>query len=455
MTIDVVVLAAGKGSRMRSDLPKVLHPIGGIPMLGRVIETARQLEEVNITVVVGHGAEQVQAHFADSGVRFVQQAEQLGTGHAVAQAIPHFRQGASVLVLYGDVPLVKAGTLQSLLSAADKGPALLSVEMANPAGYGRIVRDDAGRVQAIVEEKDADAATLGIREVNTGILAAPAELLARWLPELSCDNAQGEYYLTDVIARAVSEEIAVTGVRASDALEVAGVNSRAQQAQMERALQHTRAVALMDAGVTLLDPARIDIRGSLECGTDVSIDINCVFEGKVSLGKGVQIGPNCLLKNCRLADGTRVEANSVIEQADVAEACSIGPFARLRPGTQLAAGARVGNFVEIKKATIGAGSKVNHLSYVGDAAVGEAVNVGAGTITCNYDGVNKFLTEIGDGAFIGSNTALVAPVKVGRGATVGAGSTITCEVGADELAVARGRQRNISGWQRPAKKKRQ
>ncbi|MFS1523779.1 bifunctional UDP-N-acetylglucosamine diphosphorylase/glucosamine-1-phosphate N-acetyltransferase GlmU [Microbulbifer sp. 2304DJ12-6] len=453
MTIDVVVLAAGKGSRMRSDLPKVLHPIGGIPMLGRVIETARQLEEVNITVVVGHGAEQVQAHFADSGVRFVQQAEQLGTGHAVAQAIPHFRQGASVLVLYGDVPLVKAGTLQSLLSAADKGPTLLSVEMANPAGYGRIVRDDAGRVQAIVEEKDADAATLGIREVNTGILAAPAELLARWLPELSCDNAQGEYYLTDVIARAVSEEIAVTGVRASDALEVAGVNSRAQQAQMERALQHTRAVALMDAGVTLLDPARIDIRGSLECETDVSIDINCVFEGKVSLGKGVQIGPNCLLKNCRLADGTRVEANSVIEQADVAEACSIGPFARLRPGTQLATGARVGNFVEIKKATIGVGSKVNHLSYVGDAAVGEAVNVGAGTITCNYDGVNKFLTEIGDGAFIGSNTALVAPVKVGVGATVGAGSTITCEVGADELAVARGRQRNISGWQRPAKKR--
>ncbi|WKD49824.1 bifunctional UDP-N-acetylglucosamine diphosphorylase/glucosamine-1-phosphate N-acetyltransferase GlmU [Microbulbifer spongiae] len=455
MTIDVVVLAAGKGSRMRSGLPKVLHPIGGIPMLGRVIETARQLEEVRITVVVGHGAEQVQARFADSGVQFVQQAEQLGTGHAVAQAIPHFRQGASVLVLYGDVPLVKAGTLQSLLSAADKGPALLSVEMANPAGYGRIVRDDAGRVQAIVEEKDADAATLGIREVNTGILAAPAELLARWLPELSCDNAQGEYYLTDVIARAVSEEIAVTGVRASDALEVAGVNSRAQQAQMERALQHTRAVALMDAGVTLLDPARIDIRGSLECDTDVAIDINCIFEGTVSLGKGVQIGPNCLLRNCRLADGTRVEANSVIEQAEVGEACSIGPFARLRPGTRLATGARVGNFVEIKKATIGAGSKVNHLSYVGDAAVGEAVNVGAGTITCNYDGVNKSLTEIEDGAFIGSNTALVAPVKVGRGATVGAGSTITHAVGADELAVARGRQRNITGWQHPAKKKRQ
>ncbi|MFA0809709.1 bifunctional UDP-N-acetylglucosamine diphosphorylase/glucosamine-1-phosphate N-acetyltransferase GlmU [Microbulbifer epialgicus] len=452
MTIDVVILAAGKGSRMHSNLPKVLHPIGGIPMLGRVIDTARQLGEVEITVVIGHGAELVREHFADSGVKFVEQAEQLGTGHAVAQAIPNFREDARILVLYGDVPLVKLGTLQSLLSAADKGPALLSVEMANPAGYGRIVRDEAGRVLEIVEEKDADADTLAIREVNTGILAAPAELLSRWLPELSCDNAQGEYYLTDVIARSVSEEIAVTGVRASDTLEVSGVNSRAQQAQMERALQHSRALALMNAGTTLLDPARIDIRGSLECDTDVSIDINCVFEGSVTLGKGVQIGPNCLLKNCRLADGTRVEANSMIEGAEVGEACTIGPFARLRPGTELAVGAKVGNFVETKKAKVGAGSKINHLSYVGDAVVGEAVNIGAGTITCNYDGVNKSLTEIGDGAFIGSNTALVAPVMVGRGATVGAGSTITREVGSEELAVARGKQRNIGGWQRPVKK---
>ncbi|MEX2962487.1 bifunctional UDP-N-acetylglucosamine diphosphorylase/glucosamine-1-phosphate N-acetyltransferase GlmU [Microbulbifer sp. TYP-18] len=452
MTIDVVILAAGKGSRMRSDLPKVLHPIGGVPMLARVIGTARQLGEVDITVVIGHGAEQVREGFSDSGVRFVEQAQQLGTGHAVAQAIPHFRSGATVLVLYGDVPLVKSGTLQSLLSAADRGPALLSVEMANPAGYGRIVRDDAGRVLAIVEEKDADADTLAIREVNTGILAAPAELLSRWLPELSCDNAQGEYYLTDIIARSVSEEIPVTGVRASDALEVAGVNSRAQQAQMERALQQANAVALMNAGVTLLDPARIDIRGDLQCGTDVSIDINCIFEGAVTLGKGVQIGPNCLLRNCRLGDATRVEANTIIEDADVGEACTLGPFARLRPGTQLAAGAKVGNFVETKKARVGAGSKINHLSYVGDAVIGEAVNIGAGTITCNYDGVNKSLTEIGDGAFIGSNTALVAPVKVGDGATVGAGSTITREVGSEELAVARGRQRNVSGWQRPVKK---
>ncbi|WP_444902620.1 bifunctional UDP-N-acetylglucosamine diphosphorylase/glucosamine-1-phosphate N-acetyltransferase GlmU [Microbulbifer sp. SSSA007] len=452
MTIDVVILAAGKGSRMHSDLPKVLHPIGGIPMLGRVIEAARQLGEVEITVVIGHGAEMVREHFADSGVHFVEQAEQLGTGHAVAQAIPNFREGATVLVLYGDVPLVKSGTLQSLLSAADKGPALLSVEMANPAGYGRIVRDEAGRVLAIVEEKDADADTLAIREVNTGILAAPAELLSRWLPELSCDNAQGEYYLTDVIARSVSEEMAVTGVRASDVLEVSGVNSRSQQAQMERALQHSRALALMNAGTTLLDPARIDIRGSLECDTDVSIDINCIFEGRVTLGKGVQIGPNCLLKNCHLADGTRVEANSIIEDAEVGEACTVGPFARLRPGTELAAGAKVGNFVETKKAKVGVGSKINHLSYVGDAVIGEAVNIGAGTITCNYDGVNKSLTEIGDGAFIGSNTALVAPVKVGSGATVGAGSTITREVGSEELAVARGKQRNINGWQRPTKK---
>ncbi|GAA5443795.1 bifunctional protein GlmU [Microbulbifer sp. NBRC 101763] len=452
MTIDVVILAAGKGSRMHSDLPKVLHPIGGIPMLGRVIEAARQLGEVEITVVIGHGAEMVREHFADSGVHFVEQAEQLGTGHAVAQAIPNFREGATVLVLYGDVPLVKSGTLQSLLSAADKGPALLSVEMANPAGYGRIVRDEAGRVLAIVEEKDADADTLAIREVNTGILAAPAELLSRWLPELSCDNAQGEYYLTDVIARSVSEEMAVTGVRASDVLEVSGVNSRSQQAQMERALQHSRALALMNAGTTLLDPARIDIRGSLECDTDVSIDINCIFEGRVTLGKGVQIGPNCLLKNCHLAEGTRVEANSIIEDAEVGEACTVGPFARLRPGTELAAGAKVGNFVETKKAKVGVGSKINHLSYVGDAVIGEAVNIGAGTITCNYDGVNKSLTEIGDGAFIGSNTALVAPVKVGSGATVGAGSTITREVGSEELAVARGKQRNINGWQRPTKK---
>ncbi|MCX2778550.1 bifunctional UDP-N-acetylglucosamine diphosphorylase/glucosamine-1-phosphate N-acetyltransferase GlmU [Microbulbifer thermotolerans] len=452
MTIDVVILAAGKGTRMRSDLPKVLHPIGGVPMLGRVIDTAKQLGEVEITVVVGHGAELVRERFADSGVKFVEQKEQLGTGHAVAQAIPNFRKGSTVLVLYGDVPLVKVGTLQSLLSASDKGPALLSVEMANPAGYGRIVRDDTGRVLAIIEEKDADADTLAIREVNTGILAATSDLLARWLPELSNDNAQGEYYLTDVIARSVGENIPVTGVRASDSIEVAGVNSRAQQAQLERALQHSRALALMNAGVTLLDPARIDVRGSLECDTDVSIDINCIFEGQVVLGKGVQIGPNCLLKNCRLADGTRVEANSVIEDAEVGQACTIGPFARLRPGTQLADGAKVGNFVETKKAKIGRGSKVNHLSYIGDAIVGDQVNIGAGTITCNYDGVNKFTTEIGDGAFIGSNTALVAPVSVGVGATVGAGSTITSEVGADELAVARGRQRNITGWKRPSKK---
>ncbi|WP_226664027.1 bifunctional UDP-N-acetylglucosamine diphosphorylase/glucosamine-1-phosphate N-acetyltransferase GlmU [Microbulbifer aggregans] len=452
MTIDVVILAAGKGTRMRSDLPKVLHPIGGVPMLGRVIEAAQQLGDVKITVVIGHGAELVRERFASSDVQFVEQTEQLGTGHAVAQAIPNFRAGATVLVLYGDVPLVKTGTLQSLLSASDKGPALLSVEMANPAGYGRIVRDETGRVLAIVEEKDADADTLAIREVNTGILAAPGDLLANWLPELSNDNAQGEYYLTDVIERSVSEEIGVTGVLAGDPLEVAGVNSRAQQAQMERALQDSRALALMNAGVTLLDPNRIDIRGTLECDTDVAIDINCVFEGEVKLGAGVQVGPNCMLKNCVLAAGTVVEANSIIEDAVVGEACTVGPFARLRPGTELANGAKIGNFVETKKAKIGLGSKVNHLSYIGDAEVGEGVNIGAGTITCNYDGVNKSKTIIGDGAFIGSNSSLVAPVAIGTGATIGAGSTITREVSADELAVARGKQRNISGWQRPIKK---
>jgi len=462
MTIDVVILAAGKGTRMRSDLPKVLHPIGGVPMLGRVIDAAQALDgealgdgekgDVRTTVVIGHGAELVRERFADSGVQFVEQTEQLGTGHAVAQAIPNFREGATVLVLYGDVPLVKTATLRNLLEASAKGPALLSVVMDDPAGYGRIVRDGAGQVQAIVEQKDADAETLKITEINTGILAAPADLLAQWLPELSSDNAQGEYYLTDVIARSVSENIAVTGVIADDPNEVAGVNSRAQQAELERALQIDTANALMAAGVTLLDPARIDVRGNLTCGSDVAIDINCIFEGDVSLGDNVHIGPNCLLKNCQLAAGTVVEANSIIEDAVVGEACAIGPFARLRPGTELANGAKVGNFVETKKAKIGLGSKVNHLSYIGDAEVGEGVNIGAGTITCNYDGVNKSKTVIGDGAFIGSNSALVAPVEIGAGATVGAGSTITREVSADELAVARGKQRNISGWQRPTKK---
>ncbi|MCQ3829975.1 bifunctional UDP-N-acetylglucosamine diphosphorylase/glucosamine-1-phosphate N-acetyltransferase GlmU [Microbulbifer elongatus] len=457
MTIDVVILAAGKGTRMRSDLPKVLHPIGGVPMLGRVINAAQGLGEeglgdVSITVVIGHGAELVRERFADSGVQFVEQTEQLGTGHAVAQAIPNFREGATVLVLYGDVPLVKTATLLDLLQASQSGPALLSVVMDDPSGYGRIVRDTANAVQAIVEQKDADEATLTIREINTGILAAPGKLLAQWLPELSNDNAQGEYYLTDVIARSVSENIAVTGVIAEDPFEVAGVNSRAQQAELERALQQDTASTLMTAGVTLLDPARIDVRGTLDCGADVTIDINCIFEGEVSLGDNVQIGPNCLLKNCKLAAGTVVEANSIIEDAIVGETCTIGPFARLRPGTELASGAKVGNFVETKKAKIGLGSKVNHLSYIGDAELGEGVNIGAGTITCNYDGVNKSKTTIGDGAFIGSNSALVAPVEIGAGATIGAGSTITREVSADELAVARGKQRNISGWQRPTKK---
>ncbi|WOX03994.1 bifunctional UDP-N-acetylglucosamine diphosphorylase/glucosamine-1-phosphate N-acetyltransferase GlmU [Microbulbifer pacificus] len=452
MAIDIVILAAGKGTRMRSDLPKVLHPIGGVPMLGRVIDAAKALGDVEITVVIGHGAERVRERFVDSGVQFVEQTEQLGTGHAVAQAIPYFREGATVLVLYGDVPLVKTATLQNLLQASNSGPALLSVVMDDPSGYGRIVRDQSGQVQAIVEQKDADAATLEIDEINTGILAAPADLLAQWLPELSNNNAQGEYYLTDVIARSVRENIAVTGVVADDPVEVAGVNSRAQQAELERALQWDNAAALMAAGVTLLDPARFDLRGSLSCGADVSIDINCIFEGDVSLGDGVQIGPNCLLKNCQLAAGTVVEANSIIEDATVGEACTIGPFARLRPGTELASGAKVGNFVETKKAKIGRGSKVNHLSYIGDAEVGEDVNIGAGTITCNYDGVNKSKTTIRDRAFIGSNSALVAPVEIGAGATVGAGSTITREVSADELAVARGKQRNISGWQRPVKK---
>lgn len=452
MSIDVVILAAGKGTRMRSDLPKVLHPIAGKPMLGHVVDAAKALGDVQITVVIGHGAELVRETFADSDVAFVEQTEQLGTGHAVAQALPNLRTGATTLVLYGDVPLIRAGTLQGLLAAAEHGPALLSVDMDNPAGYGRIVRDNAGRVQAIVEEKDASGEQLQICEINTGILAAPADRLAEWLPRLSNNNAQGEYYLTDVVAMSVSEGVAVSGVRASDPVEVAGVNSRLQQAELERACQQRQAQDLMVQGVTLLDPARIDIRGSLQCGTDVSIDINCVFEGDVVLGDGVQVGPNCVIRNAQIAAGTVVNGFTSIDGADVGPDCNLGPYARLRPGTALARGAKIGNFVETKKAQIGAGSKVNHLSYVGDAELGKDVNVGAGTITCNYDGVNKFRTEIGDNAFIGSNSALVAPVKVGAGATVGAGSTLVRDVEDAELAVARGKQRNISGWQRPTKK---
>ncbi|GGO77325.1 bifunctional protein GlmU [Marinobacterium nitratireducens] len=452
--MDVIILAAGQGSRMKSDKPKVLHPVGGKPMVQHVIDAAADLEGARLHVVIGHGADQVREALAGQELNFAVQAEQLGTGHAVAQAMDGVARDGISLVLYGDVPLTAAATLRHLVRIAGQGHlGLLTVELADPTGYGRIIRDDLGSVTAIVEHKDATDAQRAVREVNTGIMALPTRLLSEWLPLLSSNNAQGEYYLTDVIAMAAGEGVRVDAIQPEHEQEVQGVNNRQQQAELERWYQRREAERLMTEGVTLLDPARLDVRGSLDTGRDVVIDINCVFEGKVRLGDGVQIGPNCSIRNASIGNGTVIKANSVIEDAVVDAGCDIGPFARLRPGTELARGAKVGNFVETKKARIGEGSKVNHLSYIGDAEIGRDVNVGAGTITCNYDGVNKSVTRIGDGAFIGSNSALVAPVRIGAGGTVGAGSTITKDVDAQQLAVARGKQRNLDNWQRPVKRK--
>lgn len=454
MKIDVVILAAGQGSRMKSSLPKVMHPLGGKPMVQHVIEAARALAgDVKHHVVVGHGAEQVQAALGGQKLNFALQSEQLGTGHAVAQAMPEIAEDGIVLVLYGDVPLIATETLDALSHIAARGQlGLLTVTLADPSGYGRIVRSAVGEVTAIVEHKDATEAQREICEVNTGILSLPARYLHEWLPQLSSDNAQGEYYLTDVIAMAADNGVRIEAIQPACEQEVQGVNNRVQLAELERWYQRRQAEQLMVAGATLADPARIDVRGSLSVGQDCFIDVNTVFVGDVELGANVEIGPNCVIIDSCIGPGTRIEANSVVEGAVVSGHSAIGPFARLRPGTELAEGAKVGNFVETKKAIIGEGSKINHLSYVGDARIGKDVNVGAGTITCNYDGVNKSLTEIGDGAFIGSNTALVAPVSVGKGATVAAGSTLTRTVDDDELAVARGKQKNIQGWKRPQKR---
>ncbi|MCC5858221.1 MAG: bifunctional UDP-N-acetylglucosamine diphosphorylase/glucosamine-1-phosphate N-acetyltransferase GlmU [Ectothiorhodospiraceae bacterium] len=448
MELHTVILAAGQGTRMRSRLPKVLHPIAGCPMLAHVLNTARELGSTRIHVVYGHGGERVREQLDGDGLSWVPQAEQLGTGHAVMQALPAIPDKAVVLVLYGDVPLVRAATLRPLLAAGSEGLGILTTVLDDPAGYGRIVRDGAGNVQEIVEQKDADAGQLAIREINTGLLAAPAHLLHAWLKRCDNHNAQGEYYLTDVVARAVEDAVTVTAVSAADPIEVSGVNNREQLAGLERAWQQREANRLMAAGVTLLDPARFDLRGEMTCGLDVVIDVNCVFEGRVELGDGVRIGPNCVIRDSTLGAGVTVEAHSVLEQAQVEEDCIVGPFARLRPGAVLAAGARVGNFVEVKKARIGAGSKVNHLSYIGDAELGAGVNIGAGTITCNYDGVNKHRTIIEDGAFIGSDTQLVAPVTVGRNSVVGAGTTVTRDSEPDSLVVSRVPQKNIPGWSR-------
>ena len=454
MTLAVVTLAAGKGSRMKSDLPKVLHPLAGQPMLAHVLASAAALADARQHVVIGHGADKVREQITAHDVCWAIQSEQKGTGHAVAQAMPDVDGDATVLVLYGDVPLIKTETLQKLLDDTHQGQnlALLTVELDDPTGYGRIVRDDSGNIQAIVEHKDATPEQHKIREVNTGILAVSAKRLNEWLPALSSNNAQGEYYLTDIIAMAVDHGVAVRAIHPQDEYEVQGVNDRLQLAELERVYQRQQADELMRQGVSLADPARIDIRGKVSVGADVRIDVGCVFEGDVELADGVHIGPYCVIKNSVLGRGTQVESHSLIDQAQLAEDCSVGPFARLRPGADLADGAKVGNFCEVKKAVIGKGSKVNHLTYIGDAEIGAHANIGAGTITCNYDGVNKFKTEIGDHAFIGSNSSLVAPVSVGAAATVAAGSVITKDVADEELAVARGKQRNISGWERPQKK---
>lgn len=448
----VVTLAAGKGSRMKSDLPKVLHPLAGKSMLGHVLDAASALPGAVQHVVIGHGAEQVKASLADASVQWAEQLEQKGTGHAVAQAMPNVDGEALVLILYGDVPLIQTQTLQKLVDiAAQDQLALLTVNLANPAGYGRIVRNAEDAVQAIVEHKDATPEQHLIAEVNTGIMAMPAKYLNTWLPALSADNAQGEYYLTDVIAMAVADGVVVTALQPTSETEVEGVNDRVQLARLERVYQASLAHDLLVQGVSLADPARIDVRGSLTVGANVFIDVGCVFEGDVVLADNVTIGAYSVIRNSQLGDGVKVETFCHIENARVDAGCNLGPYARLRPGAELAEGARVGNFCEVKKSFIGKGSKVNHLTYIGDTTIGEGANIGAGTITCNYDGVNKFRTDIGDGAFIGSNSSLVAPVSVGKGATVAAGSIITKAVGDGELAVARGKQRNISGWERPKK----
>ncbi|MFL1456035.1 bifunctional UDP-N-acetylglucosamine diphosphorylase/glucosamine-1-phosphate N-acetyltransferase GlmU [Marinobacter sp. GN3S48] len=451
--LHVVILAAGQGSRMKSALPKVLHAVAGRPMLHHVIATARQLEAEQIHAVIGHGADQVKAATTEQPVNWVLQQDQLGTGHAVAQALPDLPDNARVLVLYGDVPLTGAGTLEALVSQIDNDTlGLLTVTMENPQGYGRIIRNDEGKVTSIVEQKDASEAQQQIREVNTGILAVSARRLKDWLPQLSNRNAQGEYYLTDIIAMAVEHGMQVAVSQPRDAFEVQGVNNRLQLAELERWFQRREAERLMTEGATLADPARVDVRGNLTIGNDILIDVNVVFEGDVELADGVSIGPGCVIRDAKIAAGARINAHSVIEGAEIGANAQIGPFARLRPGTRLADDTKVGNFVETKKAVVGEGSKINHLSYVGDASLGRNVNVGAGTITCNYDGVNKHQTVIGDGVFVGSNTSLVAPVTVAEGATIGAGSTITRDVSDRELAVARGRQRNIADWDRPVKK---
>jgi bifunctional UDP-N-acetylglucosamine pyrophosphorylase/glucosamine-1-phosphate N-acetyltransferase len=451
--MNVVILAAGMGKRMHSALPKVLHPLAGKPLLSHVVDTARSLSPTSLTVIYGHGGDAVPLALQADDIAFAKQEPQLGTGHAVIQAAPHLNDDAPTLILYGDVPLTRAASLQRLLDSAGTDKlSILTVELDDPTGYGRIVRED-GAIVRIVEQKDATAAERTIREVNTGIMVAPTAKLKQWLGTLSKDNAQGEYYLTDIVARAVADGVRVVSAQPDAIAETLGVNSKLQLAELERVYQMQLAQNLLEQGVTLADPARIDVRGELLCGKDVSIDINCIFEGKVELGDRVTIGAHCIIKNTRIAHGAHIEPFCHIEDAQIGGDSRIGPYARLRPGTTLAEDVHIGNFVEIKNSQIAAHSKANHLAYVGDATVGSRVNIGAGTITCNYDGANKSRTVIEDDVFIGSDTQLVAPVTVGKGATLGAGTTLTANAPAGKLTVSRARQVTVEGWQRPVKLK--
>lgn len=451
--LNVVILAAGQGKRMQSDIPKVLHPLAGRPMLAHVIETARLLNPARIVIVVGHGGAQVEASFSDqSDLAFVTQSPQQGTGHAVLQAMPHLTANTSdsaTLVLYGDVPLVQASTLQRLIAARADGMAVLTESLPQPDGYGRILRDPNGNVTGIVEHRDATEQQRAICEVNTGILVAPAQHLEDWLARIDNKNSQHEYYLTDIVALAVTDGVAVGASQPDAPWETLGVNSRLQQAELERAWQNEQARRLMEQGVTLADPSRLDVRGSLRCGRDVFIDVGCVFEGDVELTDGVHVGPHCVISQTTVGRYARIEAFSHVVQAQIGEQARVGPYARLRPGAQLDERAHVGNFVEIKNSVLGVDSKASHLAYVGDAIVGQRVNIGAGTITCNYDGVNKHKTVIDDDVFIGSDTQLVAPVHVGRGATIGAGTTLTADAPEGRLTLSRAQQKTIFGWTRP------
>ncbi|KVN07541.1 bifunctional UDP-N-acetylglucosamine diphosphorylase/glucosamine-1-phosphate N-acetyltransferase GlmU [Burkholderia diffusa] len=452
--MNIVILAAGTGKRMRSALPKVLHPLAGRPLLSQVIATARTLQPSRLVVVVGHGAEQVQAAVAAPDVQFAVQAEQLGTGHAVRQALPLLDPAQPTLVLYGDVPLTRASTLRRLVDAARDGRyGILTVTLDDPAGYGRIVRDASGFVTRIVEQKDASPEQLKIAEINTGIIVTPTAQLSMWLGALKNENAQGEYYLTDVVELAIEAGFEIVTAQPDEEWETLGVNSKAQLAELERIHQRNVADALLVDGVTLADPARLDVRGTLRCGRDVSIDVNCVFEGNVTLADNVTIGANCVIRNASIGAGTRIDAFTHIDGAELGANTVIGPYARLRPGAQLADEAHVGNFVEVKNAVLGHGSKANHLTYIGDADIGARVNIGAGTITCNYDGANKFRTVIEDDVFVGSDTQLVAPVRVGRGVTIAAGTTIWKDVAEGVLALNEKTQTAKSGYVRPVKKK--